>query len=31
VGKDAVHARILVEDMDGKLHMDLTIRSTRRK
>jgi hypothetical protein len=31
VGKDAVHAHILGEDKDGKVHIDLTIRSTRRK
>ena len=31
VGKDAVHAHILGEDNDGKVQMDLTIRSTRRK
>ena len=31
VGKDAIHAHILAEGNDGQVHVDLTIRSTRRK
>jgi hypothetical protein len=31
VGKDAIHAHILAENGDGEVHMDLAIRSTRRK
>ena len=31
VGNDAIHAHILAEDNDGEVHMDLTIRSTRRE
>ena len=31
IGEGGIHAHILAEDIDGKVHMDLTIRSTRRK
>lgn len=31
IGTDAVQAHILAVDKEGKVHMDLTIRSTRRK
>lgn len=31
IGSDAVHTHILAKDKDGKVHMDLTIKSTRKK
>ena len=31
IGQDAVHAHILAKDKDGKVHQDLTIKSSRRK
>jgi hypothetical protein len=31
VGEDAVHGHLLDKSKDGKIHMDLTIKTTRRK
>lgn len=31
IGKDAMQSHVLAEDKDGKVQMDLTIKSTRRK